>query len=144
MLTLKVSALGQGSPDDFQFPHRLKEGNSNNNNNNTFGRGRTVESSCKRPKWRPHQAYSLMACFLPVLKAPLSMTKTKTLFSLETSVHVHFCYVAFLSCSALPSGRESLPGQYLLRLHHELVRGCRVCALNPAGDGQKKYDQRGC
>lgn len=54
------------------------------------------------------------------------MTKTKTLFSLETSVHVHFHCVAFLSRSALPSGRESWPGQYLLRLRHEIVRGCQV------------------
>lgn len=91
----------------------------------------------ERPKWCPQQAYSMTAHFLPVLKAPLSMTKTKTLFSLETSVHVHFCCVAFLSCSALPCGRESWPGQYLLRLRHELVRGCWVGASNPAGDGRK-------
>lgn len=64
------------------------------------------------------------------------MTKTKTLFSLETSVHVHFHCVAFLSRSALPSGRESWPGQYLLRLRHEIVRGCQVVPqILPGGCG---------
>lgn len=91
----------------------------------------------ERPKWCPQQANSTMARFSPVLKTPLSMTKTKTLLSLETSVHVHFHCVAFLSRSALPSGRESLPGQYFLKLRHELVRGCWVRALNPAGDDRK-------
>lgn len=137
-LALQLAALGQGSPDDFQFPQRPKEGNSNHNNNNTFERVRTLlASSCEKGQNGP-QSSSETARFLPVLKAPLSMTKTKTPFSLETSVHVHFCCVAFLSCSALPSGRESLPGQDLLRLRHELVRGCQVCASNPAEDSVKK------
>lgn len=56
-----------------------------------------------------------------VLKAPLSMTKTKTLFSLKTSVHVHSWGSCLLSRSAPPCGRESPPGQGLLRLLHELV-----------------------
>lgn len=71
------------------------------------------------------------------------MTKTKTLFSLETSVHVHFHCVAFLSRSALPSGRESWPGQYLLRLRHEIVRGCQVVPQILQGMVEK-YGQRVC
>jgi len=69
------------------------------------------------------------------------MTKTKTLFSLKTSVHVHSCGSCLLSHSVLPSARESSPGQYLSRLLHELVGGCRVRASNPAGDSQETWSK---
>lgn len=45
----------------------------------------------EKPGRRPQQARSVTAHFLPVLQAPLSMTKTETLFSLKASVHVHSC-----------------------------------------------------
>lgn len=46
-----------------------------------------------------------------VLKAPLSMTKTKTLFSLKTSVHVHSCCSRppLTLCSSLWKGELACP-----------------------------------